>query len=148
MQRSEIAQLFTSLPGEVEEYMNPPQLAYFEGKLRNLLTKLITVSASAKNELKETGLGVPDLYDVASAHTEIHLELEELKRHRNRIVMIEKALARIKDGSYGYCEMTGEKIGLRRLEIQPFATLSVEAQEMLERVERGMRWAPVQAGWL
>lgn len=148
MQRTETAQFVDSAPAETEEYMNPAQLAYFEGKLRNLLSRLINVSASAKKELKETGLGVPDLYDVASAHTEIHLELEELKRHRSRIVMIEKALARIKDGSYGYCEMTGEKIGLRRLEIQPFATLSVEAQEMLERVERGMRWAPVQAGWL
>lgn len=132
--------------GKSEGYMNSDQLAYFEGKLRNLLQGLLNVSASAKNELKETGLGVPDPYDVATAHTEIHIELEELRRHRSRIVMIEKALARIKDGSYGYCEMTGEKIGLRRLEIQPFATLSVEAQEVLERMERGMGWRPIPAG--
>ncbi|HBG19144.1 MAG TPA: RNA polymerase-binding protein DksA [Desulfobulbaceae bacterium] len=132
---------------QTDEYMNHAQLAYFEAKLRNLLRGLINVSASAKNELKETGLGVPDPYDVATAHAEIHIELEELRRHTSRIGMIEKALARIKDGSYGYCEMTGERIGLRRLEIQPFATLSVEAQETLERVERGMagyRLAPTR----
>ena len=135
---------FKSIPAEEDEYMNQAQLAYFESKLRNLLRSLIKVSASAKNELKETGLKVPDPYDVATAHVEIHIELEELRRHRSRITMIEKALARIQDGSYGYCEMTGERIGLSRLEIQPFATLSVEAQEALERVERkgGNRLAP------
>lgn len=146
MHRLEIARSARSSPGESDDYMNDAQLARFEARLRDLLAQLIRVSVSAKNELKESGLAVPDLYDVASAHTEIHLELEELKRHRSRIAMIEKALARIKDGSYGYCEMTGEPIGLRRLEIQPCATFSVEAQELLERLEQRVRWAPVQAG--
>lgn len=140
-------ELFKTIPAETDEYMNPAQLAYFESKLRNLLKGLINVSVSAKNELKETGLAVPDLYDVATAHAEIHIELEELRRHRSRIVMIEKALARIKAGSYGYCEMTGERIGLSRLEIQPFATLSVEAQEALERVERKEVSRRLAAAW-
>ncbi len=146
--QTEIAGNLGPYTGGIDEYMNPAQLAYFEGKLRNLLMKLLDTSASAKNELKENGLGVPDPYDVASAHAEIHIELEELKRHRSRISMIEKALGRIKDGSYGYCEITGEKIGLRRLEIQPFATLCVEAQEMLERVQRGAGFSMAQAGRL
>lgn len=146
MRQRKIEQLFNTYPSESEEYMNPSQLAYFEDKLRSLLIVLLNVSISAKNELKETGLGVPDIYDVASAHTEIHLELGELKRQRERIVMIEKALSRIHNGTYGYCEVTGEKIGLKRLEIQPCATLCVEAQEMLERAARGARSSQIQVG--
>ncbi len=130
---------------ENEDYLNPNQLAYFERKLRQRRNELIGVSLSAKNDLKETCFGVPDLYDVASAQTEIHVELEGLKRNRGQIDMIDKALARINDGSYGYCEITGERIGLKRLEIQPTATLCVEAQEMVERTERGMRYAQTAA---
>lgn len=126
-----------------DDYMNPAQLAYFEGKLRRLRQELLSMSHSAKNELKETGLGAPDLNDVATAQSEITIELEGLKRNRGHIRMIDRALARISDGSYGYCEMTGEQIGLKRLEIQPIATLSVEAQEMVERCERGMRFAKI-----
>ena len=130
---------------ENEEYLTAEQLAYFEKMLRQLRDELIGVSLSAKNDLKETCFGVPDLYDVASAQTEIHVELEGMKRNRGQILMIDKALARINDGTYGYCEMTGEKIGLRRLAIQPTATLCVEAQELLERTERGMRFSPIAA---
>jgi DnaK suppressor protein len=130
---------------ENDEYLKPTQLAYFEKKLLQWRRELIGVSLTAKNDLKETCFGVPDLYDVASAQTEIHVELEGMKRHRGQIVMIDKALARIKDGTYGYCEMTGDKIGLKRLEIQPTATLCVEAQEMVERAERGMRYSQIAA---
>ncbi len=146
MLQGEMVQLLNTYPSENDDYMNPGQLAYFENKLRSLLITLLNVSISAKNELKETGLGVPDIYDVASAHTEIHLELGELKRQRERIVMIEKALSRIHDGTYGYCEVTGERIGLKRLEIQPCATLCVEAQEMLEREARGARMSQIPLG--
>lgn len=146
MLHGEMVQVFNTYPCESDDYMNPGQLAYFQRKLRNLLIPLLNVSIAAKNELKETGLAVPDIYDVASAHTEIHLELGELKRQRERIVLIEKALARIHDGTYGYCEVTGEKIGLKRLEIQPCATLCVEAQEMLEREARGARTSRVPLG--
>ncbi len=128
-----------------EEHLTPAQLAYFEKLLLQWRQELVGVSLSAKNDLKETCFGVPDLYDVASAQTEIHVELEGMKRNRGQIVLIDKALARINDGTYGYCEMTGERIGLKRLEIQPTATLSVEAQEMVERAERGSRYSQVAA---
>ncbi len=148
MRRIEMRQAVNYFPSDNEEYMNPNQLAYFEMKLQTWLKTLINVSASAKNELKDNGLGAPDICDVASAHREIHVELEELKRQRGQITLIEKALDRINDGSYGYCEVTGERIGLKRLEILPVATLSVEAQEMLERAERGARYSQVPAGHL
>ncbi len=128
---------------ENEEYLTPSQLNHFEKILLQWRHELIGVSLSAKNDLKETCFGVPDIYDVASAQTEIHVELEGMKRHRGQIMMIDKALARIKDGTYGYCEMTGEKIGLKRLEIQPTATLCVEVQEMVERAERGTRYSQI-----
>lgn len=146
MRKTEMQQTVNYFPSENEEYMNPNQLAYFEMKLRTWLKDLITVSVSARNELKDNGLGVADLCDVASAQREIHVELEELKRQRGQITLIEKALGRINNGSYGYCEVTGERIGLKRLEIQPIATLSVEAQEMLERAERGARYSQTQGG--
>ncbi|MFH0780513.1 MAG: TraR/DksA C4-type zinc finger protein [Pseudomonadota bacterium] len=130
---------------ENEEQLTPTQLAFFERKLRQWRQELIGASLLVKNDLKDTCFGVPDLYDVASAQTEIHVELEGLKRNRLQITMIDKALARIKDGSYGYCELTGEKIGLKRLEIQPTATLCVEAQEMVERAERGSRYSQLAA---
>jgi DnaK suppressor protein len=130
-------------PIENEVYLKPAQLAYFEKLLLQWRHELVGVSLSAKNDLKETCFGGPDLYDIASAQTEIHVELEGMKRHRGQIVMIDKALARINDGTYGYCEMTGEQIGLKRLAIHPTATLCVEAQEMVERAERGMRYSQI-----
>ena len=136
--------LTTYCPDETEVYMNTAQLEYFERKLRRWHKELITVSDSSRNELKETGLKGPDFFDVASAQAEIIVDLEELRRRREQIANIEKALVRIKTGEYGYCKVTGEKIGIRRLEIQPFATLCVEAQEMLERVERGVLYSKVQ----
>lgn len=145
MRRSKMEQAPEYFPSENEEYMNHDQLAYFEKKLRTWLRELISMSASAKNELKDNWFGMPDICDVASAQREIHVDLEELKRNRKKIIQIEKALDRMNDGSYGYCEVTGEKIGLKRLEIHPIATLSVEAQEMLERAERGARYAQVMS---
>jgi DnaK suppressor protein len=145
MQNNQPAKLTEYSAIKNEEYLTPDQLAYYEKILRQWRHELIGVSLSAKNDLKETLFGVPDLYDVASAQTEIHVELEGMKRHRGQIVMIDKALARINDGTYGYCEMTGERIGLKRLEIQPTATLCVEAQEMVERAERGMRYSQIAA---
>jgi DnaK suppressor protein len=145
MQNNEPAKITDYSSIENEEYLTPAQLTYFEKILRQWRHELISVSLSAKNDLKETSFGGPDLYDVASAQTEIHVELEGMKRHRGQIVMIDKALARIKGGTYGYCEMTGEKIGLKRLEIQPTATLCVEAQEIVERAERGTRYSQIAA---
>lgn len=142
MLNSEFTEITDHFPDQ-DAYMNPAQLAYFERKLQRLRQELLSMSVSAKNELKETGLGSPDLYDVATAQSEINVELEGLKRSRGHIRMIDRALAKISNGSYGYCEMTGERIGLKRLEIQPIATLSVEAQEMVERCERGMRFAKI-----
>lgn len=145
MQNNEPAKITDYSSIENEEYLKPAQLAYFEKILLQWRHELVGVALSAKNDLKETCFGVPDVYDVASAQTEIHVELEGMKRHRGQIVMIDKALARIYDGTYGYCEMTGEQIGLKRLAIQPTATLCVEAQEMVERAERGMQYSQIAA---
>ncbi len=142
MHNIELLRITDFSSSEDEEYLTPSQLDHFEHKLRRWRQELVGVSLLAKNDLKETCFGVPDLYEVASAQTEMSVELEGLKRNRGQIDLIDRALARIKAGNYGYCEMTGERIGLKRLEIQPTATLSVEAQEMVERAERGLRYSP------
>jgi DnaK suppressor protein len=124
-----------------EGYLSLEQLASFAEKLRQRRRELVGVSLMVKNDLKDTPIGAPDIYDVATNQSEINAELEGLKRHRGQITLIDRALSRINDGSYGYCEMTGEPIGIKRLTIHPTATLCVEAQEILERAERGSRFA-------
>lgn len=124
-----------------EGYLSLEQLASFAEKLRQRRRELVGVSLMVKNDLKDTPIGAPDIYDVATNQSEINAELEGLKRHRGQIALIDRALSRINDGSYGYCEMTGEPIGIKRLTIHPTATLCVESQEMLERAERGARFA-------
>ena len=130
-----------------EGVLNAEQLASFAAELRRRRQELVGVAIMVKNDLKETPIGAPDIYDVASTQTEINIELEGLKRHRGQIAMIDRALARINDGTYGYCEMTGEPIGVKRLAIHPTATLCVEAQEMLERAQRSSRCAQQPAPW-
>ena len=126
-------------PTDHEEFMNPLQLEYFRQKLLRWRTELLAESTETLQHLKEESLAEPDLTDRASLETERALELRTRDRERKLISKIDAALSRIEDGSYGYCEETDEPIGIRRLEARPIATLSLEAQERHERMERTHR---------
>lgn len=120
-------------PTDEEEYMNPQQLDFFKNQLLIKRRELMNVTNSAKSDLKEALLNTPDIFDVASKNTELALDIEDMERTRKSLDLIDKALSKINAGEYGYCELTGEEIGIRRLEAQPVATLCIEVQEMLER---------------
>jgi len=123
-------------PTADEEYMNPLQLEYFRRKLLSWKEELLQESRETLAYLREENWQEPDLVDRASVEADASLELRTRNRYLKLLPKIEAALRRIADGSYGYCEETGEEIGLRRLEVRPIATLSVEAQERHERLER------------
>lgn len=123
-----------------KEYMNPLMLAYFKQKLIAWRSELLRESEETiHNTLQGTELQQPDLTDRASAETDHALELRTRDRERKLIGKINEALLRIEQGEYGYCEETGEPIGVPRLEARPTATLSIEAQERHERMERTQR---------
>lgn len=126
-------------PSENEQFMNPLQLEYFRQKLLRWRAELLAESTETLQHLKEESLAEPDLTDRASLETERAIELRTRDRERKLISKIDAALLRIEDGSYGYCEETDEPIGIRRLEARPTATLSLEAQERHERMERTHR---------
>ena len=126
-------------PSEDEEFMNPLQLEYFRQKLLRWRAELLAESTETLQHLKEESLLKPDITDRASLETERAIELRTRDRERKLISKIDSALMRIEDGSYGFCEDTDEPIGLRRLEARPIATLSLEAQERHERMERTHR---------
>lgn len=123
-------------PSEDEEYMSELQLKYFSEKLITLRSQLIKNSESKKNELKDVSLRTPDLFDSATNQEEIVLEIKGIDRQTRQVSLIDRALSRIRAGEYGYCEITGEEIGIKRLQAQPLATLCIEVQEMLERKSR------------
>ena len=129
----------TYRPNETEEFMNPRMLAYFQQKLMRWRAELMAESSETLEHLKESGLQEPDIADRASAETDRSLELRTRDRERKLVAKIDAALERVKDGSYGYCEETGEPIAIRRLDARPIATLSIEAQERHERMERTQR---------
>lgn len=116
--------------------MNPRQLTYFREKLLAWRQDLVEESQQTIKQLREETREVSDEADRASWESETSLELRTRDRYRKLIGKIDAALRRIEEGSYGYCEETGEEIGLRRLEARPIATLTVEAQERRERAER------------
>jgi DnaK suppressor protein len=121
-------------------YMNPIMLEYFRIKLLKWKSDLIRESnETIHNTLQETELQQPDLADRASAETDHALELRTRDRERKLISKINEAIMRIDDGEYGFCEETGEPIGVARLEARPVATLSLEAQERHEKMERTHR---------
>lgn len=123
-----------------EPYMNPKMLAYFRQKLEEWKEEILQETDDTLQELQEEGgLQEPDIADRASIETEVALELRARDRQRKLINKIDEALDRIKRGEYGYCEETGEPIGIKRLEARPVATLTVEAQERHERMERTHR---------
>jgi DnaK suppressor protein len=123
-------------PRDDEPYMNPMQLEYFRQKLLSQRNELLRESSETLQSLQQESLQQPDLTDRASMESDRALELRTRDRERKLINKIDMALQRIQDGSYGYCDETSEPIGLRRLEARPVATLSVEAQERHERMER------------
>src|ERR1700740_624850 len=126
-------------PSDDEEFMNPMQLEYFRQKLLKWRAELLAESNGTLQHLKEESLLKPDLTDRASLETERAIELRTRARERKLISKIEAALHRIDDGTSGYCEETDEPIGIGRLEARPIATLSIEAQERHERMERTHR---------
>lgn len=126
-------------PSAQEEFMNERQLAYFKQKLLKWRSELLKESGDTLASLSEGGIHEADLTDRASVETDRAFELRTRDRARKLINKIDQALERIVDGSYGYCEETGEPIGLARLEARPIATLSLEAQERHERHEKSHR---------
>lgn len=126
-------------PLDDEEFMNPLMREYFRQKLLRWKEELLRESNETINHMQSESLAEPDLADRASLETDRSLELRTRDRGRKLISKIDAALERVEDGSYGYCEETGEPISLRRLEARPIATLSIEAQERHERMERTHR---------
>lgn len=126
-------------PSEDEEFMNPIMKEYFRRKLLAWRAELLGESAETLASLQEGGLQEPDIADRASAETDRSLELRTRDRERKLIAKIDAALQRIEDDEYGFCEETGEPISIRRLDARPIATLSLEAQERHERLERTQR---------
>ena len=126
-------------PSEDEPFMSDLQLEYFRQKLLRWRAELLQESTETLNHLQAESLHQPDLTDRASMETDRALELRTRDRERKLITKIDLALRRIEEGSYGYCEETNEPIGVRRLEARPIATLSLEAQERHERLERTHR---------
>ncbi|HYL34055.1 MAG TPA: RNA polymerase-binding protein DksA [Stellaceae bacterium] len=126
-------------PSEDEEFMNPVQREYFRQKLLRWRAELLAESNATLQQLKEESLAEADISDRATLETDRYTELRTRDRERKLISKIDAALMRIDDGSYGYCEETAEPIGIRRLEARPIATLSLEAQERHERMERTHR---------
>ena len=126
-------------PSDKEPFMNERQREYFRAKLLAWREDILKEAKETLQHLQEENQNHPDLADRASSETDRAIELRARDRQRKLIAKIDEALARIDDGSYGYCEETGEPISLRRLEARPIATLSVEAQERHERRERVYR---------
>ena len=123
-------------PAEDEEFMDARQSEYFRQKLLRWRNDLLREADGTLASLSEGAIHEADITDRASVETDRALELRTRDRARKLISKIDQALQRIEGGSYGFCEETGEPIGLRRLEARPIATLSIEAQERHERMER------------
>ena len=123
-------------PAEDEPFMNERQLEYFRRKLLAWKQELLEQSAETLEGMKDSGRNVPDIADRASEETDRAIELRTRDRQRKLVSKIDAALRRIEMGEFGYCEMTGEPISLRRLDARPIATMTLEAQEKHERRER------------
>ena len=126
-------------PTEAEPFMNPRQREYFRSKLESWKDEILRESRGTLDSLQEENQNHPDMADRASSESDRALELRTRDRQRKLIAKIDAALKRIDDGTYGYCEETGDPIGVARLDARPIATLSLEAQEMHERREKVYR---------
>ena len=127
------------VPSDDEPFMSPRQREYFRRKLVTWKNDLLKESRETLDGLQEQSDKLPDMADRASSETDRSIELRARDRQRKLIGKIDAALRRIEDGSYGYCEETGEPISLKRLDARPIATLSIEAQERHERREKVYR---------
>ncbi len=127
------------VPGDKEPFMNDMQLKFFERQLVNWRNEILSESQGTLNQLQDAPIREPDLNDRASSETDWGIELRTRDRQRKLVAKIDAALRRIKDGEYGYCQVTGEPISLARLRARPIATMTLEAQERHERQERVSR---------
>jgi len=127
------------VPSEDEPFMNERQKVYFRSKLLNWKNDILREARETLDILQRENANHPDLADRASSETDRSIELRARDRQRKLIAKIDAALQRIDEGTYGYCEETGERIGLKRLDARPIATLSIEAQERHERREKVYR---------
>ena len=123
-------------PAEDEPFMNDRQLDYFRRKLLAWKAELLADSRDTIEGMKDQTRNIPDIADRASEETDRALELRTRDRQRKLVNKIDAALRRIEEGEYGYCEITGEPISLKRLDARPIATMSLEAQERHERREK------------
>ena len=126
-------------PTEDEPFMNARQREYFRKKLEDWKEEILRESRETLDNLQEESQNHPDMADRASSESDRALELRTRDRQRKLISKIDAALKRLDDGTYGYCEETGDPIGIARLDARPIATLSLEAQEMHERREKVYR---------
>jgi DnaK suppressor protein len=136
---SSVAEVIEYRPSDNEPFMNPRQREYFRAKLNAWKDDILRESRETLENLQEESQNHPDMADRASSESDRSLELRTRDRQRKLISKIDSALKRIDDGTYGYCEETGDPIGLARLDARPIATLSLEAQEMHERREKVYR---------
>ena len=136
---SEKIDLGTFVLSEDDEFMNSNQRAYFRAKLNAWKNDILREARETLGHLAEESANHPDLADRASSETDRAIELRARDRQRKLISKIDAALQRIDEGTYGYCEETGEPISLKRLDARPIATLSIEAQERHERREKVYR---------
>ena len=123
-------------PAEDEPFMNERQLEYFRRKLLAWKAEILEDSRDTIEGLQDSTRNIPDVTDRASEETDRAIELRTRDRQRKLVAKIDSALRRIEEGEYGYCEVTGEPISLRRLDARPIATMSLEAQERHERREK------------
>lgn len=123
-------------PAEDEPFMNERQIEYFRRKLLAWKSEIVEDSRDTVQGMKDQTRNIPDIVDRASEETDRALELRTRDRARKLVAKIDAALRRIENGEYGYCEITGEPISLKRLDARPIATMSLEAQERHERREK------------
>ncbi|MGR3839624.1 MAG: RNA polymerase-binding protein DksA [Cognatishimia sp.] len=124
------------MPAEDEPFMNERQIEYFRRKLNAWKGELLAESRDTIEGLQDNTRNIPDIADRASEETDRALELRTRDRQRKLVAKIDSALRRIDEGEYGYCEVTGDPISLKRLDARPIATMSLEAQERHERREK------------
>ncbi|MEM6462057.1 MAG: RNA polymerase-binding protein DksA [Pseudomonadota bacterium] len=135
----EMIDLGSYVPSDDEEFMNEKQRAYFRAKLNGWRIDILREARETLGNLQEDSANHPDIADRASSETDRAIELRARDRQRKLISKIDAALRRLDEGTYGFCEETGEPISLRRLDARPIATLSIEAQERHERREKVYR---------